>query len=131
MVGATLRPSLASIPPNTYTVAATSTTTKPPLVQARHLHALLVAANLFWYQAIRQCVGLLVVAMGREFGLSPKEKARLIAAPSVGNIITQALGGLVEAKLGARTTISLATSTALYGQWPSTMHPRSRPSAGA
>ena len=108
MVGATLRPSLASIPPNTYTVAATSTATKPPLVQARHLHALLVAANLFWYQAIRQCVGLLVVAMGREFGLSPKEKARLIAAPSVGNIITQALGGLVEAKLGARTTISLA-----------------------
>jgi len=74
------------------------------------VHALLVAANLFWYQAVRQCLGLLVVSMGSEFGYTTAEKGRLIAAPSVGNIITQMLGGLVEARLGARVTIACAVA---------------------
>ena len=83
-------------------------TTLMPGVEARQIHSLLVAANLFWYQAIRQCLGLLVVSMGLEFGYSTSEKGRLIAAPSVGNIITQLVGGLLEQKIGARATIAAA-----------------------
>ena len=56
---------------------------------ARSIHALLVATNLFWYQAIRQTVSVLAVAMGQELGFGTEEKSWLIAAPSVGNIITR------------------------------------------
>ena len=66
------------------------------MMPARRIHALLVAANLFWYQAIRQTVGVLAVAMGHELHYSASEKGWLIAAPSVGNIITQLVGGRVE-----------------------------------
>ena len=85
-------------------------TTVMPGLQARQIHALLVAANLFWYQAIRQCMAVLVVSMQVEFGYSTKEKARLIMAPSVGNIITQLLGGFAEQWFGARATIAAAIS---------------------
>ena len=71
---------------------------------------MLVAANLFWYQAIRQTVGVLVVAMGDDLGFGTKEKGWLIAAPSVGNIMTQLLGGMLEAALGAKLTIGIAVS---------------------
>lgn len=75
---------------------------------ARHTHALLVAINLFWYQAIRQTVGVLSVSMSAELGYGTREKGWLIAAPSVGNIITQMLGGRVEQAIGARVTIAIA-----------------------
>jgi sugar phosphate permease len=86
-----------------------------PGLQARHLHALLIAANLFWYQAIRQCVGLLVVSMGAEFSYTTHQKGRLIAAPSVGNIITQMVGGMVEAQIGARATVGAAIAALAAG----------------
>ena len=77
-------------------------------MQARHLHARLVAVNLFWYQAIRQTMSTLVVSMSLELSLTVADRARLIAAPSVGNILTQMLGGMVEARLGAKATIAVA-----------------------
>lgn len=77
-------------------------------MSARSIHAILVAINLFWYQACRQTLGVLTVAMGQELGLSTKEKGWLIAAPSVGNIITQMFGSRVESALGARATIACA-----------------------
>jgi sugar phosphate permease len=78
------------------------------MMTARKTHALLVACNLFWYQAIRQTVGVLTVAMGLELGLGTKEKGWLIAAPSVGNILTQMFGSHVERAIGARATIACA-----------------------
>ena len=51
------------------------------MMPARRIHALLVAANLFWYQAIRQTVGVLAVAMGHELHYSASEKGWLIAHP--------------------------------------------------
>ena len=80
------------------------------MVHARHLHALLVATNLFWFQAIRQTVATLAVSMGQELGYSTKEKGWLIAAPSVGNIVTQLFGSHLERAIGARMTITLAVS---------------------
>ena len=80
------------------------------MMPARRIHALLVAANLFWYQAIRQTVGVLAVAMGHELHYSANEKGWLIAAPSVGNIITQLVGGRVEQAIGARATVTVAVT---------------------
>ncbi len=77
---------------------------------ARHIHAILVAVNLFWYQAVRQTLGVLSVSMGHELGYTTQEKGWLIAAPSVGNIITQAVGGRVEVLIGARATVAIALS---------------------
>lgn len=78
---------------------------------ARTLHAVLVASNLFWYQAVRQTVAVLSVFMCREFAsMDTNQQAQLIAAPSVGNIATQALGGLFILCLpgGTKTAITLA-----------------------
>ena len=80
-------------------------------VNVRTLHAILVAANLFWYQAIRQTVAVLSVFMCQEFAtMETSQQAKLIAAPSVGNILTQALGGLVLKMLpgGTKSAITIA-----------------------
>ena len=79
----------------------------------RTLHALLVAANVFWYQSIRQTVAVMSVFMCKEFadyGMDTSQQAQLIAAPSVGNIVTQALGGLIIRCLpgGTKTAITIA-----------------------
>jgi len=78
----------------------------------RTLHALLVATNLFWYQAIRQTVAVMSVFMCAEFadrGMDTSQQAKLIAAPSVGNIFTQALGGSLINILpgGTKTAIAI------------------------
>jgi sugar phosphate permease len=78
---------------------------------ARTLHAVLVASNLFWYQTIRQTVAVLSVFMCREFAsMDTNQQAQLIAAPSVGNIVTQAVGGIFIRCLpgGTKTAITLA-----------------------
>lgn len=79
----------------------------------RTLHALLVAMNLFWYQAIRQTVAVMSVFMCTEFadrGMGTSQQAQLIAAPSVGNILTQAIGGSLIHWLpgGTKTVITIA-----------------------
>jgi len=82
-----------------------------PNHNARTLHAVLVAANLFWYQAIRQTVAVLSVFMCQEFpAMDTSQQAQLIAAPSVGNIFTQAIGGLVIGWLpgGTKSAITIA-----------------------
>jgi len=80
---------------------------------ARTLHAVLVAINLFWYQAIRQTVAVMSVFMCIEFadrGMDTSQQAQLIAAPSVGNIFTQAIGGSIIQWLpgGTKTAIAIA-----------------------
>jgi MFS family permease len=77
----------------------------------RTLHAALVAANLFWYQAIRQTVAVLSVFMCQEFpAMKTSQQAQLIAAPSVGNIATQAMGGILLRWIpgGTKTAITIA-----------------------
>ena len=64
---------------------------RPPSAMAVHVY--LIAANLFFYQAIRQALGFLVVAMSAEYGFTHAQKGWLLAAPSVGAICTQLLGG--------------------------------------
>jgi sugar phosphate permease len=79
-------------------------------VNVRTLHAVLVASNLFWYQAIRQTVAVLSVFMCQEFpAMDTSQQAKLMAAPSVGNILTQAIGGLLLTWLpgGTKTAIAI------------------------
>ncbi len=86
-------------------------TMMPSSINVRTLHAILVASNLFWYQATRQTVAVLSVFMCKEFTLMDKsQQAQLIAAPSVGNMVTQAFGGLLLRYLpgGTKTAISIA-----------------------
>lgn len=81
------------------------------VINARTLHAVLVASNLFWYQAIRQTVAVLSVFMCLEFpAMDTSQQAKLMAAPSVGNILTQAIGGILVAWLpgGTKTAITIA-----------------------
>ena len=83
----------------------------PHCINARTLHAVLVASNLFWYQAIRQTVAVLSVFMCKEFAtMDTSQQAQLIAAPSVGNMVTQAFGGLFLQYLpgGSKTAIAIA-----------------------
>lgn len=99
-------------------------------LEARTIHAVLVAMNLFWYQALRQTVAILSVLMCVEFNggsnggdatttttnykMDTTQQGQLIAAPSVGNILTQALGGSIIQLLqhlqfgGNKTAISIA-----------------------
>ena len=80
------------------------------VINARTLHAVLVASNLFWYQAIRQSVAVLSVFMCQEFpAMDTSQQAKLMAAPSVGNILTQAIGGILVAWLpgGTKTAITI------------------------
>ena len=82
----------------------------PPLplpFPARYVQCYLVALDLFCYQAARQCIGLLIVSMGREFDFSSADKGTLLAALSFGSCFTSLLGSQVEAQLGARRTVSL------------------------
>ena len=82
-----------------------------PNFDVRTLHAVLVASNLFWYQAIRQTVAVLSVFMCKEFAtMDTRQQAQLIAAPSVGNMVTQAFGGLFLRYLpgGTKTAITIA-----------------------
>lgn len=83
----------------------------PQGINIRTLHAVLVASNLFWYQATRQTVAVLSVFMCKEFATMDKsQQAQLIAAPSVGNMVTQAFGGLFLRYLpgGTKTAITIA-----------------------
>lgn len=79
---------------------------------AQTLHKVLVASNLFWYQAIRQTVAVLSVFMCQEFegAMDTVQQAQLIAAPSVGNIWSQALGGLFITWLpgGSKSAVTIA-----------------------
>lgn len=79
---------------------------------ARTLHKVLVASNLFWYQTIRQTVAVLSVFMCQEFegAMDTAQQAQLIAAPSVGNVWTQAFGGLIISWLpgGTKSAITIA-----------------------
>lgn len=80
-------------------------------LDVRTLHAILVASNLFWYQATRQTVAVLSVFMCKEFAtMDTSQQAQLIAAPSVGNMVTQAFGGLFIGYLpgGTKTAITIA-----------------------
>ena len=80
-------------------------------ITARTLHKVLVASNMFWYQTIRQTVAVLSVFMCQEFegAMDTVQQAQLIAAPSVGNIWSQALGGLIISWLGGtKATITIA-----------------------
>jgi hypothetical protein len=96
------------------------------IINARTIHSILVASNLFWYQAIRQSVAILSVFMCTEFNTSGKirmdttQQAQLIAAPSVGNILTQAFGGYIihlleTTRLGGGGGTKTAISIALFG----------------
>ncbi len=83
----------------------------PRNLDIRTLHAVLVASNLFWYQATRQTVAVLSVFMCKEFAtMHTSQQAQLIAAPSVGNMVTQAFGGLFLRFLpgGTKTAITIA-----------------------
>ena len=76
-------------------------------MSARSIHAILVAINLFWYQACRQTLGVLTVAMGQELGLSTKEKVAHRSAVS-GQHHHADVRLTVESALGARATIACA-----------------------
>ncbi|OEU09170.1 MFS general substrate transporter [Fragilariopsis cylindrus CCMP1102] len=104
------------------------------IIHTRTIHSILVAMNLFWYQAIRQSVAILSVFMCTEFNtintkddsnnrirMDTTQQAQLIAAPSVGNILTQAFGGSIIHLLdisglgGTKTAISIALFGLAFG----------------
>lgn len=80
--------------------------------KARTLHKVLVASNLFWYQAVRQTVAVLSVFMCQEFEgvMDTAQQAKLIAAPSLGTVLTQAIGGLLSSWIpgGTKSVITIA-----------------------
>ena len=78
------------------------------MVAARTIVASLIAGDLFFYQLIRQAASLLIVPMSIELGYTQAEKGRLLAAPSLGAIATQAVGGAISSRLGARLTVMLS-----------------------
>ena len=68
----------------------------------------LVAGDLFIYQAVRQATSFLAVPMSVELNYSKREVGWLLAAPSIGAIVTQVAGGRICSFFDVRWTVLLS-----------------------